>query len=174
LNRAEKQEQIDQISGTLSSATGVYLVNLSGLTVPQVTDLRRRIKATKGACRVVKNRLAIRGAKGTAAEALAPHFRGPIGIVTHPSEPVSLAKILNDFAKDHPGFSLGAAVVSGQPMTAEDVKTLARLPGLNELRSMMLGLFLAPASRLVRVLAAPGQQLARVLEQRRKQLGGDS
>lgn len=172
MNRTEKQEQIEQIATTFSTATGVYLVNLSGLTVPQVTDLRRRIKATKGACRVVKNRLAIRGAKGTLAESLASHFRGPIGVVTHPSEPVTLAKILNDFAKDHPAFALGAAVVAGQVMTGEDVKKLAGLPGLNELRATLLGLFQAPASRLVRVLAAPGQQLARVADERRKQLGG--
>lgn len=172
MNRTEKQAQIDQIASTFSSAMGVYLVNLSGLTVPQVTDLRRRIKATKGSCLVVKNRLAIRGAKGTAAETLAQHFRGPIGVVTHPSEPISLAKILNDFAKDHPAFSIGAAVVSGRMMSAENVKTLAGLPGLNELRSMLLGVFTAPATRLVRVLAASGQQIARALDERRKQLGG--
>ena len=57
-------------------------------------------------------------------------------------------------------------------MTQADVKTLATLPGLPELRATLLGLFLAPAQRLVRVLAAPGQQVARAVDERRKQLGG--
>jgi len=177
LNRAEKDQLIAQAAATFQAAQSVYLVNLAGLTVPQVTDLRRRIKAAKGSCRVVKNRLAIRGAKGTAAEGLTPHFRGPIGIVAHNTEPVTLAKVLADFAKDHPAFSIGPAVVSGSVMAQEQVKTLATLPGLPELRSMLLGLFLAPAQRLVRVLAAPGQQVARAVDERRKQLdsgGGDS
>ena len=173
MNRAEKEVQISEIAKTFAAASGVYLVNLSGLSVPQVTDLRRRIKAAQGSCRVVKNRLAVRGARGTAAETLGPHMRGPIGIVTHPTEAITLAKIMSDFAKDHPAFVLGAAVVSRQVMTAEDVKKLAALPGRNELRAMLLGLFSAPASRLVRVLAAPGQQLARVLEERRRKLGGE-
>jgi len=177
LNRAEKDQLIAEAAATFQAAQSVYLVNLAGLTVPQVTDLRRRIKAAKGSCRVVKNRLAIRGAKGTAAEGLAPHFRGPIGIVSHDTEPVTLAKVLADFAKDHPAFGIGPAVVSGSVMAQEQVKTLATLPGLPELRSMLLGLFLAPAQRLVRVLAAPGQQVARAVDERRKQLdsgGGDS
>ncbi len=174
MNRAEKETQIGEIAKTFATASSVYLVNLSGLTVPQVTDLRRRIKASKGSCRVIKNRLAIRGARGTLAEKLEPHFHGPVGIVTHPTEPVTLAKILNDFAKDHPVFAIGTAVVSGGLMAGEDVKKLASLPGLNELRGMLLGLIAAPASRLVRVLAAPGQQLARVVDEKRKQLGGES
>ena len=170
MNRTEKDAQIKELAATFAAAESVYLVNLAGLTVPQVTDLRRRIKSTKGSCRVVKNRLAIRGAKGTAAEQLASHFRGPVGVVTHPTEPVSLAKILSDFAKDHPGFAMNAAVVTGQVMLAEDVKKLASLPGIMELRATLLGLINAPASRLVRVLAAPGQQVARVVEERRKAL----
>ena len=171
MNRAEKEVQIKELTKTLADAQSVYLVNLAGLTVPQVTDLRRRIKASRGSCRVVKNRLAIRSAKGTAAEALAPHLRGPVGVACHPSEPVSLAKILNDFAKDHPAFTIGAAVVSGQLMVSEEVKRLATLPSLNELRATLLGVLSAPASQLVRVLAAPGQQLARAVEERRKTLG---
>lgn len=171
MNRAEKNEQIHEVAKTFAAASSVYLVNLAGLTVVQVTDLRRRIKSAKGSCTVVKNRLAIRGAKGTAAEKLAPHFKGPIGIVAHPAEPVSLAKVLTDFAKDHPAFGMKAAVVEGQVVGAAEIKHLASLPGLTELRAMLLGVILAPASQLVRVLAAPGQQLARVIEERRKQLG---
>lgn len=171
MNRAEKDAQISKIAETFGAAASVYLVNLSGLTVPQVTDLRRKIKAAKGSCEVVKNRLAIRGAKGTPSEKLAPHFKGPIGVVAHPSEPISLAKILNDFAKDHPAFALRAAVVEGQVVDVDAIKRLATLPGLPELRATLLGLISAPAARLVRVLAAPARQVARVVDERARKLG---
>jgi len=172
VNRAEKDAQIQEVSKMFAAAASVYLVNLAGLTVVQVTDLRRRIKAAKGSCKVVKNRLAVRGAKGTSAETLAPFFRGPVSIVTHPTEPVTLAKVLTDFAKDHPAVALRAAVVDGAVVDADAVKVLATLPGLNELRSMLLAVLSAPGSRLVRVLAASGQQIARVIDERRKLLGG--
>ena len=172
MNRAEKDVQISEIASTFGDSTCVYLVNLAGLTVPQVTDLRRKIKAAKGSCRVVKNRLAIRAAKGTFAEPLIPHLRGPIGVLAHPTEPVTLAKVMADFLKDHPAFALGPAVVSGQVMKPEEVRTLATLPGLQELRSMLLGVLQATASRLVQVLAAPGQRTARAIDERRRQLDG--
>ncbi len=173
MNRVEKDEQITELTQTFQGAQCVYLVNLAGLTVPQVTDFRRRIKAAKGSCKVVKNRLAVRAAKGTSVEPLVPHFRGPIGVVVHQQEPVTLAKVVSDFAKDHPKFGVGFAVVAGSLMQADDVKKLATLPGLNELRAMLLGVILAPATQLVRVLAAPGQQTARAIDERRKQLGGE-
>src|SRR5262245_7630094 len=160
------------IAKTFAAASSVYLVNLQGLTVPQVTDLRRKIRHARGACKVVKNRLAVRGAKGTATETLAEHFRGPTGIVSHPEEPVTLAKVLAEFAKDHPAFGLKAAVVSSRLVDAEGIKKLATLPGLSEIRATLLGLIQAPATRLARVLAAPGQQVARAVSEREKQLGG--
>ena len=173
MKRAEKNAQIEEIATTFAGSASVYLVNLSGLSVPQVTDLRRRIKGARGRCKVVKNRLAIRGAKGTGAEKLAPFFKGPIGIVTHPEEPITLAKVLNDFAKDHPAFALKAGVVDLQVVEPDTIKKLANMPALPELRAMLLGLISAPASRLVRVIAASGQQVARVIDERRKKLGGE-
>ena len=171
MNRTEKNAQISDMSQTFSAAQCVYLVNLAGLTVPQVTDLRRKIKAAKGSCQVVKNRLAIRAIQGTAFEALVPHFRGPIGIVVHPQEAVGLAKVVSDFAKDHPGFGLGHGLAVGQVLSPEQIKRLATLPGLDELRATLLAAISAPAASLVRILAAPGQQVARALDERHKQLG---
>lgn len=172
MNREQKDEQIKDLTARFGEAQSVYLVNLSGLTVPQVTDLRRRIKASQGSCRVVKNRLAVRATKGTSIEPLAAHFKGPIGIVAHDTEPVSLAKVLADFAKEQPAFSIGPAVVAGQLMDADSVKKLATLPGLRELRATLLGLMTTPATQLVRLINTPGSQTARVIDERRKQLDG--
>jgi large subunit ribosomal protein L10 len=81
------------------------------------------------------------------------------------NDPVALAKVLVDFAKDHPQLKVKAGVVSGSQMIdAEGVKALSTMPSLPELRSKLLGLLQAPASQLVRLLNTPASQLARVLK----------
>ena len=170
MNRAEKNEQIEQIHGRFLEASQVFLVDMTGLKVTEVTDLRRRIKSAAGACRVVKNRLAARATKGTGVEVLSNRFRGPIGVVSHATDPVGLARILAEFGKDHPNLKVRAAAVAGRVAEAAEVAQLATLPGFQELRAMLLGVLQAPAASLVRLLAAPGSQLARVLDAHREQM----
>lgn len=172
MNRTEKNEQIEQLRGVLAASPSVFLVDMTGLKVNEVTDLRRKIKGTSGACRVVKNRLAIRAAAGTPSEVLVERFRGPIGVVTTGSDPVAAAKVLDQFVKDHPMLTLRAAAIEGKLAEAEQIKTLASLPGLNELRAMFLGVLNAPATKLLRLLTTPGTQMVRALDERRGQMGG--
>ena len=171
MNRAEKKQQIEEIHGNLSRAGSVFLVDMTGLKVNEVTDLRRRIRAASGGCRVVKNRLAARAAAGTPAEVLGRRFKGPIGVVTHSSDPITVAKVLTDFGRDHPNLQVRAAALSGRLAEAKDVAVLASLPGFEELRAKLLGVLTAPACQLVRLLATPGAQLVRVLDAHHRQAG---
>ncbi|HSB61036.1 MAG TPA: 50S ribosomal protein L10, partial [Vicinamibacteria bacterium] len=115
--------------------------------------------------RVVKNSLALRAAKDTPFEKLAPRFEGTTGVAYTGDDPVALAKLLVDFARDHPALALKGGLVSGsQVLDAEGVKALSAMPGLQELRARLLGVLEAPAARLVRLLATPASQLARVLK----------
>jgi large subunit ribosomal protein L10 len=170
VNRIEKNEHIEQIHGRLSQAGSVFLVDMTGLKVPAVTDLRRKIKAASGSCVVVKNRLAARASAGTVAEVLSKRFKGPIGVVTHGSDPIAVAKILTDFSREHPQLQMKGAAVSGRLTEGAEIAKLASLPGFQELRSMLLGVLQAPASKLVRLLSTPGSQLARVLDARREKM----
>lgn len=172
MNRTEKNEQIGELHGQFQEAPYVFLIDMTGLKVTEVTELRRKIKSAAGGCRVVKNRLAARATEGTAAEPLSKRFRGPIGVVSHASDPIGMARILSDFGKDHPNLKVRAAAVSGKVAEATEVAKLATLPGFQELRAMLLGVLQAPASKLVRLLATPGSQLARALDQRREKIGG--
>ena len=114
---------------------------------------------------MVKNSLALRAAKGTALEGLASKLAGTTGIAYAGDDPVALARVLVDFAKDHPALSVKAGVVAGsQMLDAEGVKALSTMPGLPELRARLLGLLQAPATQLVRLLGTPASQLARVLK----------
>ena len=172
MNRAEKTQQIAELHEVFARVGDVFLVDMTGLKVPEVTELRRKIKAAAGSCRVVKNRLAARAVAGTQAGPLAGRFKGPISIVSHASDPITLAKILTDFRRDHPQLQVRAASVSGRMTEAPEVVSLAALPGFNELRARLLGILVAPASTLVRLLATPGSQLARALGARREGMEG--
>ena len=165
MNRTEKQELIDELHKELQSSPHAVLVDYKGLSVPAVTEFRRKVKAAGSSYRVVKNSLALRAAKDTPLEKLAPKFEGATGVAYTGDDPVALAKVLVDFAKDHPALALKAGLVSGsQVLDAEGLKALSTMPGLKELRARLLGLLQAPATRLVRVLNAPAGQLARVLK----------
>jgi large subunit ribosomal protein L10 len=141
--------------------------------VNQSSELRRRVRAVGGTYLVVKNRLARRAAVDTAVGKVESKLRGPCALVSHRSDPVVLAKVLSDFAKEHPQLELISAVVDGKDVVAgEGIKTLATLPGLPELRAQLLALVQTPATMLARLLQTPGGQVARALDARREKLSG--
>jgi len=171
LNRAEKTEVIERLNRTFSQHPHVVLATFQRLTVNQANDLRRRIRGVGGQYQVIKNRLARRAAAGTGAEPLASRFTGPCGVALHESDPVALAKVLAEFAKDNPQLELLAGLVDARDVIdAAGVKTLATLPGLPELRAQLLALILTPATTLVRLLSTPGSRLARAIDARREKL----
>jgi len=165
MNRTEKAQLIEELHKELESSPHAVLVDFRGLSVPAVTEFRRKVKAAGSHYRVVKNSLALRAAKGTALEKLGDKLEGTTGIAYTKDDPVALAKVLVDFAKDHPQLAVKMGVVSGsQLLDANGVKSLSTMPGLPELRSRLLGLLQAPATQLVRLLGTPATQLARVLQ----------
>jgi large subunit ribosomal protein L10 len=165
MNRTEKAQLIEELHKELESSPHAVLVDFRGLSVPAVTEFRRKVKAAGSHYRVVKNSLALRAAKGTALEKLGDKLEGTTGIAYTKDDPVALAKVLVDFAKDHPQLAFKMGVVSGsQLLDANGVKSLSTMPSLPELRSRLLGLLQAPATQLVRLLGTPATQLARVLQ----------
>jgi large subunit ribosomal protein L10 len=173
MNRTEKQQLIDALHEELKASPHAVLVDFRGLSVPAVTEFRRKVKASGSRYRVVKNSLALRAAEGTPLERLSEKLSGTTGIAYTGEDPVALAKVLVDFAKDHPALALRVGVVSGeQVLDAAGVKALSTMPSLPELRARLLGVLQAPASQLVRLLGAPGSQLARVLKAHQDKIEG--
>jgi large subunit ribosomal protein L10 len=173
MNRTEKQELIDELHGEFKASAHAVLVDFKGLSVPAVTEFRKKIKQSGSRYRVVKNSLALRAVKDTPLERLGDKFEGTTGVAYTGDDPVALAKVLVDFAKEHPALSVKGGLVSGaQVLDPEGVKALSTMPGLPELRAKVLGLLKAPAGQLVRLLATPATQLAQVLKARQDKLGG--
>jgi large subunit ribosomal protein L10 len=165
MNRAQKQQLVDDLHAEVGRSPHAILVDFRGLSVPAVTEFRRKVRQSGSRYRVVKNTLALRALKDTPLQGLAASFDETTGVAYTGADPVALAKVLVDFAKDHPQLVVKAGVVAGaQVLDAEGVKALSAMPALPELRSRLLGLLQAPAARLVRVLSAPATQTVRVLK----------
>jgi large subunit ribosomal protein L10 len=140
--------------------------------VAAADNLRQRIR--KGGAgdfeyRVAKNSVLRRASADLDVAGLTEHFEGPTAIAISFGDPVGLAKILSDFAKDHEVFELRGGVVDGEVIDTAQIAALAKLPSMDALRGMIAGLLLAPATKLVRLVAEPGAQLARLVEARRAQ-----
>ena len=170
MNRTEKEEVISQLHALMVKAKAAILAEPRGLDVATVTELRKKFRDAQVDYKIVKNTLAQRAAKGTPVEALADKFVGPTALIMSYSDVVAPAKILVDFAKDREKFAIRTAVIEGQVIDVKGVQALARMPGLQELRSQIANVIAQPAVRLVRMIATPGQQLAQVVNARKDQL----
>jgi large subunit ribosomal protein L10 len=172
VSRAKKVSLLAGYEEVLSSAQHAFVIGFKGISVEQVTELRRRIREKGGHYVVVKNTLARRAFAGKPLDQLKEHFTGPTAVAFSLTDPVALAKVLTDFAKEVPVLEFKAGVVEGQPIAANQVAAIATLPGRQELIAKLLFLLQSPIVRFVRVLAAAGpQRLATVLDQVAKKKG---
>ncbi len=169
LTRADKEKLIAEYQGGLAQAQHAFLLGFKGIKVPQVTELRNKVRATGGEYLVVKNNLALRAIDSTALAALEDHFVGPTAVVYSTADPVALAKALTDYAKDVPAIEFKAGMVEGRAIAAGQIKDIAQLPSREQLIAKLLYLLQSPVTRFARVLAAVPQSLVVVLDQVRQQ-----
>lgn len=160
MNRTEKTDAIAQMTEALGSAPHAFLIDFQGITVPDVTELRRQIRATGSEYVVVKNTLALRAIKDAPIGALSEHFTGMTAVAWSKTDIVQLAKVLHQFGKTNPKIKVKAALVEGRPVPAAALESLASLPTRPELVARLLGLMQSPVRRLVTVLSSPQRKLA--------------
>lgn len=161
MDRSEKKEQVASLHQLLMSTDLVVVTRQTGMTVAEVTDLRRRMQQAGAGFKVTKNRLARLALEGTRYEGLAPLFTGPTAIA-HSVDPVAAAKVSVAYANSNQKLTIVGGSMAGVLLDSHGVKALATLPSLDELRAKIVGVLQAPAAKVVGVLQAPAAQLARV------------
>jgi large subunit ribosomal protein L10 len=160
VNRAEKTDAIARMTESLGQAPHAFLIDFQGINVPDVTELRRQVRATGSEYVVVKNTLALRAFKDAPIGALSEHFTGMTAVAYSKTDIVQLAKVLHQFGKTNPKIKVKAALVEGRPVPATALESLASMPTRTELVARLLGLMQSPMRRLVTVLSAPQRKLA--------------
>jgi large subunit ribosomal protein L10 len=161
LERTEKREFVTSLAAVLADTSFILVARNAGMTVANVDDLRRRMRAAGVTYKVAKNRLATLALDATRFQGVKPLLKGPTALAWS-KDPVAVAKTATDFAKGNEKFVILGGALGSQTLDAEGVKALAALPSLETLRAQLLGLINTPATRLAGVLQAPGGQLARV------------
>lgn len=162
MDRIQKQQVVETLQRDLAGTACVVVTHQSGLNVAEATQLRRQVRSAGASFRVTKNRLVKRALVGTAFEPLASMFTGPTAIAFS-RDPVAAAKVVVEFANRNDKLTIVGGGLAGRQLDRGEVRELASLPSLGELRGKLIGLLQASASRLASVLQAPAGQIARVL-----------
>jgi large subunit ribosomal protein L10 len=168
MDRAEKREVVSSLHDVLAKTGVVVVAHYAGLTVSDMTKLRRDMQDAGGKVKVAKNRLVKLALEGTDAKGIADLLRGPT-CIAYSDDPIAAPKVAVKFAKANQKFVILGGAMGPQVLDAKGVNALATLPSLDELRGKLIGLIQAPASKIARTINEPGAQLARVFAARGKE-----
>ena len=163
MDRAEKSELVASLSEVFKATTVVVVAHYSGLTVGQMQTLRRQMKQAGASVKVAKNRLAKIALEGSDVASIAPLLKGPT-LIAFSGDPVAAPKVAVDFAKTHERFIILGGAMGTTTLDPNGVKALASLPSLDELRGKIVGLLVAPATKIAQVVNAPAGKVARVVQ----------
>ena len=162
MDRAEKAAAVAALRRTFDEVSVVVVTRNLGLTVAQSTALRGRMREAGATYKVAKNTLTLIAAEGTQYQSITDLLTGPTALATS-KDPVAAAKVAVDFAKTTDKFEIVGGAMGSTALDLAGVQALATLPSLDELRAKIVGLIVAPATKLATITQAPAAQLARVL-----------
>ncbi len=169
---AEKGRKTEAIGTKLKQAKMALVTEYRGLTVAQMTRLRRELRAVSGEYKIVKNTLVRRALEHTAYQELGKHLQGPTGWVLSYEDPVALSKVLVKFIDDNAKLTIKGGMLEGQALDETQVKELAKMPGKREILAKLLALMQAPAAQLLRLVQEPGARVVRLMDGIRKSKEG--
>jgi len=173
ITRAIKAEEIASLSEKFGKSKAAFLVDFKGMTVEQVTSLRKKLVPVESEMKVVRNTLAVRALLDhPKSESLKGDFVGNNAIIFAYGDASASAKALSDFAKDVELLQVKVGVMDGTKLDAARIKALGSLPSKDVLRAQLLGLFQAPMSKFVRTLNEVPQSFVRVLAAHKDKSGG--
>jgi large subunit ribosomal protein L10 len=171
MDRAQKRTFVKDLNARLGGVELMVVTQYRGLTVAEMEELRNKMRTEGGEVQVTKNRLAKRAFEGTPFVAAEEYMTGPTALAFS-SDPLAAAKVTQKFADDHDNLIIIGGVMGEKKLTADEVKVLAKLPSLDELRGKLVGLLQAPAQRIATLSQAPAGQIARLVAQKPEAVSG--
>ena len=172
--RDKKAQLISEFSEGIGKASNAFLISFKGITVPQVTELRKQVRETGSDYVVVKNTLALIAVGDSPLTKLKDQFTGETAVAYNSTDAVALAKVLTKFAKDVPTVTFKGAMLGGQIVPAAEIQNIANLPSREELLAKLLYLMQHPIRGLAVVLNGTIRNFAVVLDQIAKQKSGEA
>jgi large subunit ribosomal protein L10 len=171
--RSEKENIVTSVGDYFSRSKASFVVDFKGLTVEQVTTLRKKLRGIQAEMKVVRNTLARRAlAKDAKRDGVfKDQLTGTNAFVFAFDDVSATAKLIADFAKDNEKMQLKIGEMEGQTLDKKRIETLARLPSKDVLRAQFLGVLNAPATKFVGTLAAVPSGFARVLNAQKQKMG---
>jgi len=163
VDRAAKQESIEELKGVFKASAVVVVAHYAGLTVAQMSTLRKQARQAGASVKVAKNRLAKIALEGTDVASVSALLKGPT-VIAYSGDPVAAPKVVADFAKVHERLVILGGAMGKTALNPDGVKALASLPSLDELRGKIVGLLVAPATKIAQLAKAPAAKLARVVQ----------
>jgi len=164
MRKEQKTALVAEIAEGLGRASIAMVSEYRGITAGEATEVRRKLRAVRGELRVAKNTLIRRAIKDTAFSQLDDQLGGPVGLILSFADPVELAKTVTGMRELGEKFKVRGGVLDGKPLTGEEIQALAALPPREVILAQLLGLLMAPATQVVRLLNEPGSALARVVD----------
>jgi len=164
----EKIETLEDFKSRLDGVKTVVVTEYRGLTVQQLSDLRKQLRAVSAQYKIVKNRLARLAMTDGDLSKLHPHLKGPTGMVISKEDPVAVAKTLHSFAKTNQALAIKAGLVDGVVLPPAELKALAELPTTDAIHAQIIGAIQGPLAQLVGLLQASQRDIAYVLAERGK------
>jgi large subunit ribosomal protein L10 len=159
-----KADTVETLRRAIAEQSGTVVAEFKGLTVAEITSLRRKLREVNAEFRVVKNTLIRLAAKDTDFAAISDLFKGPTAVAFSHGDPVAMAKALKTFAQGSPKVTLKGGFLDGKALSTKDVEALAEVPSREVLLARLAGSLQSPIAGFVRVLAGPQQKLVYALE----------
>lgn len=161
MDRSEKEQLVSSLRQDLAASSLVIVAQQTGLTVAQVSDLRRQMREAGAQYKVAKNTLARLAVAGTENEPMTSFLSGPTALA-YSKDPVAAAKVTIKFANTNDKFKVIGGLLAGRLLNEKEIENLSKLPSIDQLRAKIMGILTTPATRVAGVLQAPAGQLARV------------
>ena len=168
MNRDQKAAAIAEIAANIEESQAVFAVDYRGITVPQVAELRAKLREADASFRVVKNSLTERAADQTGAEQLKPLLAGPTALTFVRGDAALAAKAVADYARLTQLLPFKGGLLDGAAVDADQIRAISRLPSREVLYGQLVGVVASPISGLVRSLSALVSGLAVALGQVRE------